>query len=113
MRYEPQYERFQAPGPDGAVFAIEFKKAGFLAAGDQPELYFFSVNGSEVVVGVSGQTLRQFQRGRRYLSREEKIDVAGLRLKRQIEAGAALRSENLFIGDRELEALVQELSLPA
>ena len=111
MAYAPLYERFQAAGPDGQHRDVGFKKAGFLALGDQPELYFFSVAGDEAVVGISGQALRRFQQGRRCLSREEKIDLAGLLLKRRIEAGTPLVSENLFIRDEELAGLARELGL--
>ncbi len=109
MAHEPLYERFEAVGPDGQRRSVDFKKAGFLTLGDQPEIYFFSVAGEEVIVGISGGTLRRFQRGRRYLSREEKIDLAGLLLKRKIEAGAALVSENLLIRDEELAGLASDL----
>jgi hypothetical protein len=111
VAYEPVYERFEAVGPDGQRRAVGFKKAGFLALGDQPELYFFSLGGEEAVVAISGETLRRFQRGRRSLSREEKIDLAGLLLKRRIEAGFPLVSENLLIRDEELASLASELGL--
>jgi hypothetical protein len=111
MAYEPAYERFEVAGPDGQRRAVEFKKAGMLAMGDQPELYFFRVGDEEAVVGISGQTLRRFQQGRRYLSREEKIDLAGLLLKRRLEAGAPLTSEYLFIRDEEFAGLASELGL--
>ncbi len=111
MAYEPLYERFEAVGPDGQRRDVGFKKAGFLALGDQPELYFFSVAGEQAVVAISSQALRRFQGGRRYLSREEKIDLAGLWLKRRIEAGVPLVSENLLIRDEELAGLASELGL--
>ena len=111
MSYEPVYERFEVTGPDGQPRTAQFSKAGFLAAGDQPELYFFGVGGEEVVVGISGDALREFQRRRRYLSREEKIDLAGLLLKRRIEAGVPLVSENLYIWRGALQELVRELGL--
>ncbi len=111
MAYEPLYERFEAVGPDGQRRDVGFKKAGFLALGDQPELYFFSVAGEQAVVAISGQALRRFQGGRRYLSREEKIDLAGLWLKRRIEAGVPLVSKNLLIRDEELAGLASELGL--
>ena len=113
MNYESRFERFEAAGPDGEQRAVEFSKAGFLTVGDRPELYFFRVAGDEVVVGISGSALRNFEQGRRRLSREEKIDVAGLWLKRQIEAGAACDSHNLFVRDRELAGLAGELGFPA
>jgi len=62
-------------------------------------------------VGISGQALRRFQRGRRYLSREEKIDLAGLLLKRRIEEGAPLVSENFFIRDEEHAGLARDINL--
>jgi len=112
MRYEPIWERFEAMAPDGKLLPVEFIRAGFLTAGDQPELYFFRVAGEQVVVGISGSALRRFEEGRR-LSREEKMDLAGLMLKRQIEAGTALESQNLFLGDGELVKLAGELHIPA
>lgn len=111
MPYEPLYERFEAVAPDGQRRTVEFKKAGFLAMGDQPELYFFRVGGEDAVVGISGESLRRFQHGRRYLSREEKIDLAGLLLKRRIEAGAPLLPEDLYIRDEELAGLAGDLGL--
>lgn len=98
-------------GPDGRSHAVEFVKGGFLAAGDQPELFFFRVDGEQAIVGISGESLQQFQRRRRYLSREEKIDIAGLHLQRQVEAGQPLDSEHLYLRDRQLEALTAELGL--
>ncbi len=99
-------------GPEGRRYAVEFLKAGFLTAGDQPELYFFRVAGEEVVVGMSGNSLKRFQQGRKSLSREAKIDLAGLLLKRQIEAGMALESKNLFLRDEELAKLAGDLGFP-
>ena len=92
---------------------MEFRRAGFLTAGDRPELYFFRVAGDEVVVGISGSALQEFERGRRRLSREEKIDVAGLWLRRQIAAGTASDSRNLLVRERELAELAGELGFPA
>lgn len=124
MRYEPLFERFEATAPGGARIGGEFLRAGFLTVGDRPELYFFRVtplgfepqdlapNGPEdVAVGVSGDALKRFGNGRRCLSREEKIDLAGLMLKRNIEAGRCLDSNNLFIRDLELASLVGELGI--
>ena len=111
MAYQPAYERFEVAGRDARRRAVEFEKAGFLAVGDQPELYFFRVEGEEVVVGLSGAALGQLQRKWRYLAREEKIDVAGLFLKRQIEAGQPLVAEKLYIREQELEGLLRELGL--
>jgi hypothetical protein len=112
VTYEPSWERFEARAPDGKPLRVEFIRAGFLTAGDQPELYFFRVAGEQVVVGISGSALRRFEEGRR-LSREEKTDLAGLMLKRQIEAGAALDSQNLFLRDGDLAKLAGELGIPA
>jgi len=109
----PVDERLEVAGPDGRPRTAQFKKAGIAALGDQPELYFFDLHGEDVVVGLSGEALREFQRQRCYLSREEKIDLAGLQLKRQIEQGRALVSESLFIGGKELEGLMANLGLPA
>lgn len=111
MAYEPLYEQFDGVRPDGQQLRVEFSKAGFLAGGNQPELYFFRVAGEEAVVGIAGSALRRFQQGRRYLTREEKIDVAGLLLKRRIEAGTPLTSESLFIRDEELAGLAADLAL--
>jgi len=69
---------------------VEFVREGFLAQGDRPELFFFRVNGEETVVGVSDASLAWFERGRRCLTREQKIDAAGRWLKRQIAAGMPL-----------------------
>jgi hypothetical protein len=112
MTYEPRWERFEVLAPDGKLLPVEFIRAGFLTAGDQPELYFFRVSGEQVVVGISGSALRRFEKLRR-LSREEKIDLAGLMLKRRLEAGAALDSQNLFLRDEELATLAGELNIPA
>ena len=111
MTYEPLYARFEAVGPQGSGLGVEFVRSGFLTQGDQPELFFFRVNGEEAVVGISGTSLSRFQQGRRRLSREEKIDVAGRWLKRQIEAGRPLDSRSLHIRDNELADLAAELGL--
>jgi len=113
MRYEPRFERFEAVGPQGERRDATFLRAGFLTAGDRPELYFFSVAGEEVVVGIFGSALRAFQNRRRYLSREEKIDLAGLWLKQRLEVGMALVSQNLYLRDEELAQLAGELGIPA
>src|ERR1700722_3315686 len=104
MSYDSRYDRLGAAGPGSVHRAVEFRRAGFLTAGDRPELYFFRVGGEEdeVVVGISGSALGKFEQGRRRLSREEKIDVAGLWLKKQIGAGATSDSSNLFLRDEEL-----------
>jgi hypothetical protein len=111
MTYEPIYERFAIVGTDGERREVEFVRAGFLAQGDRPELFFFRVNGEEAVVGISGSSLARFQSGRPRLTREEKIDVAGRWLKRQMEAGAPLDSRSLYIQDHELAHLANELDL--
>jgi len=111
VKYEPLYERFQAAGPNGTARPVEFLKSGTLAMGDRPELFFFRVAGDEAVVGISGDALRRFESGRPRLSREEKIDIAGLWLKRQCEAGAPLDSAHLLIGDEELSRLATDLGM--
>jgi hypothetical protein len=113
VKYEPRFERFEVQGPDGQFRSVEFRRAGFLTLGDTPELYFFAVAGQEAVVGISGSALKRFEQGRRRLSREEKIDLAGLWLKRQIEAGAALDSQNLFLRDEALAGMAGDLSIQA
>ena len=114
MPYEPRFERFEAVGRDGERRAVAFLRAGFLTAGDQPELYFFRVagEGQEVVVRISGSSLRRFQQGRTSLSREAKIDLTGLLLKMRIEAGIPLESQNLFLRDEELAQLAGDLGFP-
>ena len=114
VAYEPHFERFEAAGMDGERRTVAFLRAGFLTARDQPELYFFRVEGEgeEIVVGISGSSLRRFQQGRKSLSREAKIDLTGLFLKRRIEAGIALESQNLFLRDKELAELAGELAIP-
>ena len=111
MTYEPVYERFEVVGPDGNRFEVSFVRAGFLTLGDRPELFFFRVNGEETVVGISGLSLARFERGKSRLSREQKIDVAGRWLKRQIESGLPLDSRSLYIQDDELANLASELDL--
>jgi hypothetical protein len=110
MTYEPIYERFEVVGPGGKRLEIHFVRAGFLAQGDRPELFFFRVNGEETVVGISGGSLSRFERGRKRLTREQKIDVTGRWLKRQIEAGSYLDSRSLYIQDDELANLAGELN---
>jgi len=109
VTYEPRYGRFEVLGPQGSGMGVEFVRSGMLTEGDKPELFFFRVNEEEAVVGISGASLSRFQQGRRRLSREEKIDLAGLWLKRQIEAGAPLDSRSLHIRDNELANLAAEL----
>jgi hypothetical protein len=121
VKYEPLWERFEASAPDGTPCTVQFIRAGFLTLADRPELYFFRVTrgadaspnaAEEVVVGISGDSLARFEKPRRRLSREEKIDVAGSLLKRRIEVGKALDSNNLFIRDDELAVLAGELGIP-
>jgi hypothetical protein len=109
MSYEPIYERFEVARPDGIQCNVEFVRSGFLAQGDRPELFFFRVSGEETVVGISGTSLTRFERGRSRLTREQKVDVAGRWLKRQIEAGSPLDSRSLYIQDDELANLANEL----
>ena len=110
MMYQPRFERFEVRGQDGRESIAEFLRAGTLTAGDRPELYFFRMAGEELAVGISGSALERFQRGRR-LSREEKIDIAGLMLRRQFESGVDLDSQNLFIRDEMLADLAKELGI--
>ena len=109
MTYEPICERFEVAGPDGNRSEVRFIRAGVLTEGDRPELFFFRVNGEETVVGISGVSLARFERGRSRLSREQKIDVTGRWLKRQMEAGLYLDSRSLYIQDDELANLAGEL----
>jgi len=111
LPYEPIYERFEVAGSDGSRRIVELVRSGFLAQGDRPELFFFRINGEETVVGISGTSLTRFERGRSRLSREQKIDIAGRWLKRQMEAGAPLDSRGLYIQDDELAHLANELNL--
>ena len=121
MKYEPVWERFDAVTPSGVRCMGQFLRSGLLTLGDRPELFFFRVTRSgeapeiaaeEVAVGLSGDALKRFEAPRRSLSREEKIDLTGLLLKKTIEAGKPLDSNNLFIRDRELAALAIELGIP-
>ncbi|PYU29679.1 MAG: hypothetical protein DMG31_16345 [Acidobacteria bacterium] len=121
MKYEPLWERFEAIAPDGTRCAVQFLRAGFLTLGDRPELYFFRViraadasenAAEEIAVGLSGDALKRFEKTRRRLSREEKIDLTGLLLKKNMEAGKGLDSKNMFIRDEELASLASELGIP-
>jgi len=111
VEYESRYEVFEATGQDGATRRVAFQKAGILAAGNQPELYFFEVNARLVVVGVSGEALASWQRSKRFLSREEKIDMAGLFVKHCMEQSREPVAEKLFIGPAELESLLAALGI--
>jgi hypothetical protein len=121
VKYESLWERFEAIAPTGARCTVQFLRAGFLTLGDRPELYFFRVTraadaseaaAEEVAVGISGEALKRFERALRSLSREEKVDLAGLLLKKGIEGGKSLDSNNLFIRDDELANLAGELRIP-
>lgn len=121
MKYEPLWERFEVIAHDGTRCTVQFLRAGFLTLGDRPELFFFRVTrvagaspkpDEDVAVGISGDALKKFQNERRSLSREEKIDITGLLLKKNLEAGKTLDSTNLFIRERELAALAGELGIP-
>ena len=121
MKYEPLWERFEAIAPTGARCTVQFLRAGFLTLGDRPELYFFRITrvageaenaSEEAAVGISGDALKRWETARRSLSREEKIDLAGLLLKKNIEAAKTLDSNNLFIRDDELASLAGELRIP-
>jgi len=111
MAYVPKYERFECAGADGSRRDVGFIRSGFLAQGDRPELFFFRVNGEETVVDISGASLARFEHGRRRLTREQKIDVAGRWLRRQIQAGLPLDSRSLYIQDDELANLANELDI--
>jgi hypothetical protein len=115
MNYEPRFERFAVTCPEGERRTAEFLRAGTLSMGDRPELYFFRLAGEaeDIAVGISGSALKNFEQGWRCLSREEKIDVAGLMLKRQLEAGLTLDSQTLFVRDAQLAELAGELGIPA
>jgi hypothetical protein len=109
MTYEPLYERFEVLGSDGTRLGVQFVRSGFLAQGDRPELFFFRIDEEEAVVAISGASLARFERGRCRLSREQKIDLAGRWLKRQMEAAMPLNSGSLYIQDDELAYLGNEL----
>jgi len=111
MTYEPIYEQFEVEGPGGKRRRVEFVRSGFLAQGDRPELFFFRIDGEEAVVGLSGGSLARLERGRNRLTREQKIDVAGLWLMRQMEAGLPLDSRSLYIQDDELANLAVKLNI--
>jgi hypothetical protein len=111
VAYESVFEKFEAMGQDGIARPVVFKKAGVLSSGDRPELYFFGLDARSVIVCISGGGLAGWQNENRYLSRDEKIDVAGLFLKRKIEAGAELVPEDLRIERGQLESLLRELGI--
>ncbi len=113
MTYEPRYERIDDLGPEGISLQVEFVRSGFLAQGDRPELFFFRVHQAasveDVAVGISGASLARFELARPRLSREQKMDLTGRWLERQITAGKTLDSRNLYIQDDELANLANEL----
>ncbi len=111
MAYASEFEAFEAAGPEGGARKLSFKKAGTLASGDRPELYFFEESAQSIVVCVSGEALAVWQQAHRYLSREEKIDVAGLFLKMRIEEGGELAAEDLRIDGPELGKLLELLGI--
>ena len=119
MAYESIYESFEVAREDGKTLRAIFKKAGVLAGFDQPELYFFDLQsqgaGEPVIVGILSGALTEWQKSRRYLSREEKIDVAGLFLKRALESGmeGGAGGRKLAIGEAELREMVAALGLTA
>ena len=109
LSYVSRFERFECTGAEGSVATVEFVRAGTLTAGDRPELFFFRVNGEEVTVGLSGSALEELQR-QRHLTREEKIDVAGLHLQRQLQTCRPLDARSLYVqleGLRDLAAALQ------
>jgi hypothetical protein len=111
--YNSRFEHFTAKPRSGKEQKVRFLKAGVLTAGDQPELYIFEVDGRQVVVALSGGALRAWQNSRRYLSREEKIDVAGCFLLRLLEAERPPAKEHFFIDEEELFRLIESLGFPA
>ena len=114
MAYESIYESFEVPRTGGNQLRVIFKKAGVLAGVDQPELYFFEVNGERAIVAVEGGALGKWQKANRYLNREEKIDVAGLFLKRAIESSEVEAKDlKLMVAEAELEEMVASLGLAA
>ena len=110
LSYASRFERFECSRGDGRSAKVEFVRAGTLTAGDRPELYFFRVDTEEVTVGISGSALEEFQRQRR-LSREEKVDLAGLHLQRQMQAGQPLDSRALYVHWDALLDLANELQI--
>ncbi len=114
MAYESIYENFEVARAGGNPLRVIFKKAGVLAGVDQPELYFFEVDGERAIVAVESGALGQWQKMNHYLSREEKIDVAGLFLKRALESESVSTTKlNLLVGEAELEEMVASLGLAA
>lgn len=114
MAYESIYETFEVAHAGGNSLRVVFKKAGVLAGVDQPELYFFEVNGERAIVAVESGALGKWQKANRYLSREEKIDVAGMFLKRVLESIEVSAADlKLMVAEAELEEMVASLGLAA
>ena len=114
MAYESIYEDFEVARGSREPVRVVFKKAGVLAGVDQPELYFFEVDDERAIVAVESGALGEWQKANRYLSREEKIDVAGLFLKRAIESSEVEAKDlKLMVAEAELEEMVASLELAA
>jgi hypothetical protein len=109
--YEPAYEQFEATRPGGTLRRVHFVKAGLLAAAEPTELYFFDAEGERWIVAISGGALRARQRTLRYLSREEKIDIAAVYLKKRLERESAPAAESLMIGEEELAECIDWLGV--
>jgi hypothetical protein len=109
--YEPAYEEFEAARPEEQPRRVKFVKAGLLAGAEPTELYFFDAEGERLIVAVSSGALRAWQVAARYLSREEKIDIAGLYLKRRLEAESAPAAESLMLGEEELVECIHMLGI--
>jgi hypothetical protein len=50
----PDYKIFGFPETGWREERVEFENAGFLGAGDQPELFFFRFNSERIGVAISG-----------------------------------------------------------
>jgi hypothetical protein len=111
--YEPAYEQFDLPRPGGTPRRVKFVKAGVLAGAEPTELYFFNGEGERWIVALSSAALGAWQAEARYLSREEKIDVAALYLKGRLEREDAPAAESLMIGEKELAECMQALGIKA
>lgn len=85
---------------------MEFENAGFLGAGDQPELFFFRFNSERIGVAISGSSLDEWQHEHRRLSRKDKIDAPKLWVQQKLEAGKTLIAENSYIQAAELDESV-------
>ncbi len=91
---------------------MRFVRAVVFPTGDQMELYVFSDGKEILVVGISGSALGGLVHDmRRYPSREEKIDLAGLFLKEKIEARRPMDPQELTMRAEELRATARKLSL--